>query len=690
MRRLVQIFAKRQGFFTALLAVAVALAAASVMDGEPTPRAPHAIGGVIDLTNWNFEANGRVRLEGEWRYAANRWGKGAADGNGAGLLKVPGPWPVAREHFAAPSNGFATYALTVKLPPNAGRLALHAGYVYSAYRIRANGVEIARAGTPAQTKDGEVAHVYGIAAPLQAQADTIELEIETSNHIALDGGFQGAPIIALEDDMSTWLATVYAFSIFLVGAMCFAACYHLVAFTLAPASPETFWFGAFAALMALRTLMIDPIAPHLAALLGQEWIWRIDYAATILLIPAVFHFFAVSFPAHLSRRVSLWLALGCGALACVPPLAGSAPGELALKAGEVLSLVVLVYMTRGIGRAAWEGEPGGALAFAGWLACATATVHDIMLDNRLIIGPNLIPFGFVAFFMCLSGTMIARFRAAYHHARLRGDAMQIRAEDLEAAVAKRTHELERAKAEAESASTAKSRFLATMSHELRTPLNAILGFADMIRQEMFGKVGNDRYKDYAGDIYKSGAHLLSLINDILDLSQIEAGKRILHDEVLTVADVANDAIDIAASRDRRARESVTLDIADGLPQLRADRRAVLQILVNLVTNALKFTPEGKAIALRAYAANGRITLLVKDEGVGMAPQDIPRALALFSQVDEGNARRHEGTGLGLPIVKSLMELHGGTLTLTSEKGKGTTATLNFPAARTQSHGRAAA
>ena len=684
MGSLVRNIEKRKWFFAALLAAAVALALTAFMDNEPSVKPPRAVDGVIDLTHWDFAANGRVRLEGEWRYVANRWGNGAADGPGARLLAVPGPWPTARDNSVAPDEGFATYALTVKLPPNAGRLSLHAGYVYTAYRIRANGVDVASAGTPAQTKTGEVSHVYGVVAHLGAQENTIELEFETSNHLALNGGFHAAPMLANEGQMNAWTKTVYALSIFLIGAMFFAACYQLLAFTLAPGGGETLWFGVFALLMALRTMLIDPIAPHMLYWFGQDWVWRIDYAVTILLMPAVFRFFAVSFPGQISRRASYWVAVVCGVLAVVPLVAGAAPGEIALKASEVLALPEIIYLTWGVGRAAWANEPGGALAFAGWLASAIATTHDILMDNGLIVGPNLIPFGFLAFFMCLSGAMIARFRVALRQATQRG-------EDLEVAVAKRTRELERAKADAESASIAKSRFLATMSHELRTPLNAILGFSDMIRQEMFGQTGHPRYKEYASDIHKSGAHLLSLINDILDLSQIEAGKRVLHDEALVVAEIAKDALDIAASRERRARESVELDIVAGLPCLTADRRAVLQMIVNLVTNALKFTPQGKSITLRAHErADGGVTILVKDEGVGMAAEDIPKALALFTQVEDGADRRHEGTGLGLPIVKSLIELHGGALSLTSERGQGTTAALEFPPSRSHRRGRAAA
>jgi signal transduction histidine kinase len=473
--------------------------------------------------------------------------------------------------------------------------------------------------------------------------------------------------------------------------MFFAASYHLVAFMLARSRREALWFGLFALLLGVRTLLIEPIASFTLATLSQDWVWRIDYAASILLLPTAYHFFALSFPRRVERRYSPWLAALGGLLACVSLFGGTAAGELALKGFEFVALGGMVYLTYGIGRAAWAQEPGGVLAFAGWLLSASATVHDIMLDNGLIAGPNLIPFGFLAFFLCLSGTLVARFRDAFDQATEYSEQMKVLNEGLETAVTKRTCELQRAKVEAECANVAKSRFLATMSHELRTPLNAILGFAQIIEAEALGSMAHPKYKEYAGDIHRSGAHLLSLINDILDLSQIEAGKRELYDEPVDVAELCRDSLSFAASRDRRAKGSVTLDTPGNLPLIRADRRAVLQMVVNLATNALKFTPEGKDIVLRAiHREDGGVTIAVIDQGIGMASEDIPKALSMFSQVVDGPARAHEGTGLGLPIVKSLMEMHGGTLKLSSERGKGTTVELAFPPERTLSRDREAA
>lgn len=240
-----------------------------------------------------------------------------------------------------------------------------------------------------------------------------------------------------------------------------------------------------------------------------------------------------------------------------------------------------------------------------------------------------------------------------------------------------------AKEEAELANRAKSQFLATMSHELRTPLNAVIGFAEMINQEMMGPVGNEIYLEYSRDIAGSAGHLLNIINDILDISRIEAGKLELMEERLPVAEIAEAAARL--SRPAAEERSVTLEIdaPAALPCLLADGRLVKQILTNLLSNAIRFTPEGGRVVLRAgMRPSGGIRLSVSDTGIGIAEEDLPRVVKPFEQASTGHTRQYEGTGLGLPIVRALTDLHGGRFALTSTVGVGTSATVDFPPART--------
>jgi PAS domain S-box-containing protein len=242
-------------------------------------------------------------------------------------------------------------------------------------------------------------------------------------------------------------------------------------------------------------------------------------------------------------------------------------------------------------------------------------------------------------------------------------------------------ELIRSKDAAEFANRTKTEFLANMSHELRTPLNAIIGFAEVIKDEMFGPVGLKKYAEYAKDIHSSGRHLLDLINDILDLSKLEAGKLELHEADVSLRTVVEECQTLIRNRAQKSDVLLVTEIEPRLPKLRCDERALKQVLLNFLSNAVKFTPAGGTVTIRVRRTGDGICVAVSDTGIGMSQADIKVALAPFGQIDSKVARQHQGTGLGLPISKSLIELHGGTLSVESVPGKGTTMTAKFPASR---------
>ena len=243
----------------------------------------------------------------------------------------------------------------------------------------------------------------------------------------------------------------------------------------------------------------------------------------------------------------------------------------------------------------------------------------------------------------------------------------------------REESLRRATREAEAANAAKTRFLANMSHELRTPLNAIIGFSEIIHGQLFGEVGNPRYLDYSGDILRSGRHLLEVINSVLDLSKSESGKMVLDLKPVDMHEVLKDCVTMV--REQLAEAKLQFEVS-GLEQplpLSGDPAKLRQIFLNLLSNAIKFTESGGKVTLVAGRTPAGVSVMVGDTGIGMSPEDLHIAMQPFGQVDNRLERKYEGTGLGLPLTRALVELHGATMAIDSARGQGTRVTIGFPA-----------
>ena len=341
-----------------------------------------------------------------------------------------------------------------------------------------------------------------------------------------------------------------------------------------------------------------------------------------------------------------------------------------------------------IGQLLADGEADGKAFLADWRKLRRRRRGHLLLPLRdggtLMLREQELPDGRSMTLFSDVSALCAEDRALRQRQealeRLVGDLemAQYKLEEQSASVVHLAEELSLAKREVERANQGKTNFLRMVSHELRTPLNSIIGFAELLRQETLGPIGHRLYGEYAGDILNSGQHLLNLVNHLLDLSRIEAGRYEIHLEEADIAGIADESLRLVRRQVADADVALERDLAEDLPPLRVDEQAVRQIVVNLLSNAIKFTPAGGHIHIRVVRQDKGVAIAVSDDGIGIPAHVLPRLMHPFERGDNNLGRRTEGIGLGLAISRALAELHGGKLTIESVNGQGTTATLWLP------------
>jgi len=307
-----------------------------------------------------------------------------------------------------------------------------------------------------------------------------------------------------------------------------------------------------------------------------------------------------------------------------------------------------------------DGSPSAVLELYADVTDLTARIHDTTI---YIVAISIVAFAI------MYGLLLLVVRRADRVLSAQYANLELKERELNLAL----EELRRA-------NQAKSEFLAMISHELRTPLNAVIGFSELIREQIFGPLGHEKYREYASDIRDSSHHLLELINDVLDLSAIEAGKRVIQKEHVDIYSVAEECSMFVSGLASEKEIRIDLNLTDSIPPLHADRRSLVQILLNLLSNSVKYTPRGGSVELTAKVVNGSHILRVSDSGVGIPAEQIESLVDPFTQVKNSPYTSQEGIGLGLSIVDSLVKLHDGELGIESQVGQGTTVTVSLPSA----------
>lgn len=377
----------------------------------------------------------------------------------------------------------------------------------------------------------------------------------------------------------------------------------------------------------------------------RRWSWRFTAAEALngLAWGSMVVLLADASPTGAAAEVVSIFVMLVG-LAVATMLSATAPAAVCAATIPIAAVVIAVYAAKG-------GAAGNAVA----ALTAGSAIYFLLLAQRL------------------HATALETLEFRAEKDALIGELEQAKANSDEA------------RRRAEEANLAKSRFLATMSHELRTPLNAILGFSEVMKAEIFGRHATPTYKEYADDIHQSGQHLLNLINEILDLSRIEAGRYELNEESVRLAYIVEDCHHLLMLRAKKRGIHIREIVEPNLPPVWADERAIRQIVLNLLSNAIKFTPQGGEIRIKlGWTASGGQYVSVADTGPGIPEEEIPTVLASFGQGSLAIKTAEQGAGLGLPIVKGLIDLHGGSFSLKSKLREGTEVIVALPAARVMS------
>ncbi|TAL34570.1 MAG: response regulator [Spirochaetes bacterium] len=633
---------------------------------RPSPP-PRAHNGILDLRGWDFTRSGPVQLNGEWEFYWERligpaeFGADTAPDK-TGFISVPGVWNDFKAGGKAlPGDGYATIRLRVLIGEPAGEMALQLFTMGTAFSISVNGTVLATVGVPGTSPETSVPAYRPHIVTFAPGGDSLEITAQVSNFHYRKGGPWREIDLGMENDVRDLRERKIIFDMFLFGSLLIMGLYHVGLFISRKKDLAPLYFGIICLIFALRSLVTGHYyLTYLVPGIPFELVITLEYIAFFLGVSAFALYLKGLFPENVPRWfVGFYVAIGplLTLLTLATPARVYTHTILAFQAAVLVSFVSTIVI---IAISIYRRRESAWMFMFGFAVVVFAGVNDILHTNYVIQSFHLLPFAIFIFIFLQAFSLSRRFSRAFYAV-----------EALSEEVSSKNIELTRL-------DVMKDEFLANTSHELRTPLNGINGLAESLMDGAAGAL-NSEQRENVGMIAASGRRLATLVNDILDLSRLKNSEITLVLRPVDLRQVVEMMLKISRHLASGKQLALTNDVPGDLPFALCDENRIQQILLNLIGNAIKFTETGEVrVSARRGDPAGMITVTVRDTGIGIPRENLGRIFQAFTQADGSVARQFGGTGLGLSITRSLVELHGGSITVESEPGAGSSFRFTVP------------
>ena len=633
-----------------------------------TPRYPTIINGMVDLSAWNFKENGSVDLDGQWEFYWNRLLAPADFAGGdhienRAFYSVPGLWggfQLSPSPYSG--DGFATYRLRIETDPRPKNLALRVGLIQTSYNIWINGQLVGSGGivgkAPNVAQPQAKVKIYRLA----RTAGSIELIVQVTNYFQSRGGIRNHILLGSEDRIIEQHNRMIAFDLTVFGCLLFMGLYLILLYTFRREDKSPLYFGIVCLLMAVSSVIhgLADGAFYTFGIFNPNYAThtKLAYFCVTLGLPFLMLFLYELFPRQWLKRTLRFFMYGLfllHGLMLFLPIRVFCDYMIILEAACLLALVYMGYVCL---RAVIHKNESALFLAAGIGLTVLSAIYDFFIENGILHGPQLSNIGILVCTFLISAFISWRFSRAF------------------SAVKSLSEELTNANRDLSRMDRLKNEFLANTSHELRTPLSGIIGISESLLNGAAGRLSK-KVRFNLRTIASSGRRLAVLVNDILDAAKLRHKDVALKVQPVDIKSLIDGVVAVSAQlADRKGLELVN-DIMAGISYILADEDRLHQVLVNLVGNAIKFTDSG-GIRISAAQTDSLVEITVTDTGIGIPPDRLDTIFQAFEQVDSGDARSSGGTGLGLSISRQLVELHGGTITVDSEPGRGSRFSITFP------------